>query len=178
MVLFMGVAVVLVIMNTMMFNLALPKVALEFQLNAAETSWIVTAYSIMFAIASITYSRLADFLPIRRLFLIGLTSLGTAAIAGFFIRDFYVLIAVRVLQASGAGAIPGLALVFISRHIPLVRRGRAMARVMAAVGLGLGLGPVVGGAIVEYAGWHYLFLLTALAFCSCRFSRRWCQKKR
>lgn len=163
MVLFMGVAVVLVIMNTMMFNLALPKVALEFQLNAAETSWIVTAYSIMFAIASITYSRLADFLPIRRLFLIGLTSLGTAAIAGFFIRDFYVLIAVRVLQASGAGAIPGLALVFISRHIPLVRRGRAMARVMAAVGLGLGLGPVVGGAIVEYAGWHYLFLLTALA---------------
>ena len=83
MVLFMGVAVVLVIMNTMMFNLALPKVALEFQLNAAETSWIVTAYSIMFAIASITYSRLADFLPIRRLFLIGLTSLGTAAIAGF-----------------------------------------------------------------------------------------------
>lgn len=163
MVLFMGVAVVLVIMNTMMFNLALPKVALEFQLNAAETSWIVTAYSIMFAIASITYSRLADFIPIRRLFLIGLTSLGVAAIAGFFIHDFYILIGVRVLQASGAGSIPGLALVFISRHIPLARRGRAMARVMAAVGLGLGLGPVVGGAIVEYAGWPYLFLLTASA---------------
>ena len=163
MVLFMGIAVVLVIMNTMMFNLALPKVAAEFNLTPAETSWVVTAYSIMFAIASITYSRLADFIPVRRLFLIGLMSLGLAALAGFFIRDFVVLIAVRVLQASGAGAIPGLALVFISRHIPLARRGRAMARVMAAVGLGLGLGPVVGGAIVEFAGWHYLFLLTALA---------------
>ncbi len=163
MVFFMGVAVVLVIMNTMMFNLALPKVALEFTLSPAETSWIVTAYSIMFAIASITYSRLSDFIPIRRLFLIGLASLGTAAIAGFFVRDFVVLIGVRVLQASGAGSIPGLALVFISRHIPIERRGRAMAKVMAAVALGLGLGPVVGGAIVEYAGWHYLFLLTASA---------------
>lgn len=163
MVFFMGIAVVLVIMNTMMFNLALPKVASEFSLTPAETSWIVTAYSIMFAIASITYSRLADFIPVRRLFLVGLMSLGFAALAGFFIRDFVMLICVRVLQASGAGAIPGLALVFISRHIPLARRGRAMARVMAAVGLGLGLGPVVGGAIVEYAGWPYLFLLTALS---------------
>lgn len=163
MVFFMGVAVVLVIMNTTMFNLALPSVTLQFALTPGETSWIVTAYSIMFAIASITYSRLSDFIPIRRLFLIGLTSLGTAAIAGFFIRDFAALIFVRVLQASGAGSIPGLALVFISRHIPIERRGRAMAKVMAAVSLGLGLGPVVGGTIVEYAGWHYLFLLTASA---------------
>lgn len=159
----LGAAVVLVIMNTMMFNLALPQVAKDFGRPVSDASWIVTAYSITFAIASITHSRLADFLPIRRLFMIGLASLGLAAIAGFFTHDFFALIGVRVLQASGAGSIPGLALVYSSRYIPLERRGRAMATVMAAMGLGLGLGPVIGGLIVEYLGWHYLFLLTAIS---------------
>lgn len=160
-ILFLGFAIVLVIMNTMMFNLALPSVARDFSRPISDASWIVTAYSITFAIASITYSRLADFIPVRRLFILGLGSLGLAAIAGFFTNDFFLLIGVRIMQASGAGAIPGLAMVFVSRYIPLERRGRAMAFVMSAVGLGLGLGPVVGGAIVEYLGWHVLFLLTA-----------------
>lgn len=158
---FLGLAIILVIMNTMMFNLALPSVAREFARSISEASWLVTAYSITFAVASITHSRLADFLPIRRLFIFALVSLGVAAITGFFIHDFFLLIGIRILQASGAGAIPGLGLVFISRYIPLERRGRAMAAAMSAVGLGLGLGPVVGGAIVEYLGWHVLFLLTA-----------------
>ncbi len=161
--LFLSIAIVLVIMNTMMFNLALPSVARDFSRPISDTSWIVTAYSITFAVASITYSRLADFVPIRRLFIIGLFSLGLAAIAGFFTHDFFLLIGMRVLQATGAGSIPGLALVYVSRYIPLERRGRAMATVMSAVGLGLGLGPVVGGAIVQYLGWHVLFLLTAVS---------------
>ncbi|MCE9600319.1 MAG: MFS transporter, partial [Spirochaetia bacterium] len=60
-VLLLGTALVLVIMNTMMFNLALPAVSQAFHLLPTATSWIVTGYSIVFAIASITYSRLSDF---------------------------------------------------------------------------------------------------------------------
>jgi len=158
----LGITVVVVIMNTMMFNLALPDVAEAFQLSASSTSWIVTGYSIVFAISSITYSRLADFVPIRRLFIIGIMSLSLAAIAGIFSNSFLMLISARIVQASGAGAIPALALVLISRYIPLERRGKAMALVMSSVSLGLGLGPVVGGAVVEYLGWHILFVLTAV----------------
>ncbi|MCA0754229.1 MFS transporter [Paenibacillus sp. N4] len=158
----LGVTIVLVIMNTMMFNLALPDVAEAYRLSTSSTSWIVTGYSIVFAISSITYSRLADFIPIRRLFVIGLISLSFAAIAGIFSSSFLMLIAVRIVQASGAGAIPALSLVFISRYIPIERRGKAMAFIMSSVSLGLGLGPVVGGAVVEYMGWHFLFVLTAL----------------
>jgi DHA2 family metal-tetracycline-proton antiporter-like MFS transporter len=158
----LGVTIVLVIMNTMMFNLALPDVADAYQLTPSSTSWIVTGYSIVFAISSITYSRLADFVPIRRLFIIGIVSLSFAAIAGMFSNSFLMLLAVRIVQASGAGAIPSLSLVFISRYIPIERRGKAMALIMSSVSLGLGLGPVVGGAVVEFMGWHYLFALTAL----------------
>ncbi|GAA3404840.1 MFS transporter [Paenibacillus hodogayensis] len=160
--LLLGVTIVLVIMNTMMFNLALPDVAQEFQLSPSSTSWIVTGYSIVFAISSITYSRLADFVPIRRLFIIGILSLSVAAIAGLFSSSFLMLLLVRIVQASGAGSIPALSLVLMSRYIPLERRGKAMAMIMSSVSLGLGLGPVVGGAIVEYLGWHVLFAVTGI----------------
>ncbi|MEQ8353599.1 MAG: MFS transporter [Leptospiraceae bacterium] len=160
-ILLLGLAIVLVVMNTMMFNLALPSVADQFGLDPAATSWIVTAYSITFAIAAITYSRLSDFIPIRRLFIVGLLFLSIAAFAGFFSNSFLFLLLARIFQAVGGGSIPGLALVLLSRYIPLERRGRAMAIVMASFAVGLGLGPIVGGAIVEYLGWNYLFLLTA-----------------
>ncbi|BBI33776.1 MFS transporter [Cohnella abietis] len=160
--LLLGFSIVLVIMNTMMFNLALPDVSKAFELTPSATSWIVTGYSIIFAISSITYSRLSDFVPLRRLLIIGILSLSIAAIIGFFANSFLMLLVVRILQASGAGALPALSLVLISRYVPLERRGKAMAAIMSAVSLGLGLGPVVGGAIVEYLGWHYLFVVTAV----------------
>ena len=102
----LGLSIVLVIMNTMMFNLALPSVARDFGLSASSTSWIVTGYSIVFAISAITYSRLSDFVPIRRLIVIALVSLSAAAIAGLFSDSFLLLLLVRLVQASGAGAIP------------------------------------------------------------------------
>jgi MFS transporter, DHA2 family, metal-tetracycline-proton antiporter len=160
--LLLGITIVLVIMNTMMFNLALPDVAVAYQLSASSTSWIVTGYSIVFAISSITYSRLSDFVPIRRLLIIGILSLSLAAIAGLFSNSFIMLLIVRLFQASGAGSIPALSLVLISRYVPIARRGKAMAMIMSAASLGLGLGPVVGGAIVEYLGWHILFVVTAV----------------
>jgi len=160
--LLLGITIVLVIMNTMMFNLALPDVAEEFKLSPSLTSWIVSGYSIVFAISSITYSRLADFVPIRRLFVIGLLSLSLAAIAGLFSNSFIMLLIVRVIQATGAGSIPALALVLTSRYVPIDRRGKAMALIMSSVALGLGLGPVAGGAIVEYLGWHILFIVTGV----------------
>lgn len=156
-----SIAVVLVIMNTAMFNLALPDVTKAFGITASSASWIVTGYSIMFSIASITYSRLSDFLPIRRLLVIGLLTLGFAAVAGFFSTNFIFLLIVRILQASGAGAVMSLSLVLFTRYVPQARRGKAMATIMSAVSLGLGLGPVAGGAIVEYLGWIWLFAVTA-----------------
>lgn len=156
-----SIAVVLVIMNTAMFNLALPDVTETFGISPAAASWIVTGYSIMFSIASITFSRLSDFLPIRRLLVTGLLTLGVAAVAGFFSSNFLYLLVIRILQASGAGAVMSLSLVLFTRYIPLARRGKAMATIMSAVSLGLGLGPVAGGAIVEYLGWNFLFAVTA-----------------
>ncbi|AZN43761.1 MFS transporter [Paenibacillus albus] len=160
--LILGFTIVLVIMNTMMFNLALPKVAAQFLLSPSTTSWIVTGYSIVFAIASITYSRLSDFIPIRKLFTIALLSISIGSIIGLFSDSFSVLLGARLIQAAGAGAIPSLGMVLLTRYIPVSRRGLAMSGMLSSISLGLGLGPVVGGFVVQYLGWHFLFIVTGL----------------
>lgn len=158
--LLLSCVLVMALMNTSMFNLALPGITKDFNLSSVASSWIVTGYSIVFAIASITYSRLSDFVPIRRLLVIALVLIGTSSIVGLVSNSFVILLAARLGQASGAGAVITLTTVLFTRYVPISRRGKIMAVIMSAVSLGLGLGPIIGGGIVQFLGWHYLFIIT------------------
>ncbi|WP_128895234.1 MFS transporter [Longirhabdus pacifica] len=156
-----SMTVLLVVMNTTMFNVALPSVLQDLSLTSSTTSWVVSGYSIVFAISTLTYSRLSDFIPISRLLLLGLILLGIASFIGWMANTFVELLLARLLQAAGAGSVPGLAMVLASRYIPLSRRGKAMSLISSAASLGFGLGPVVGGAITQALGWNYLFVVTS-----------------
>ncbi|AHV96745.1 MFS transporter [Paenibacillus sabinae] len=158
---FWSLAAMLVVMNTTMFNVALPRVAHEFSLSPTVASWIVTAYSIIFGIATITYSRLTDFLPIRKMVLFGAFLLVLSSLLGYFAHTFILLMVARIFQAIGAAAFPGLGYVLFSRYIPQERRGSAMSFIASGTSLGFGLGPVVGGALTQYLGWNFLFVMTA-----------------
>ncbi|MDX8345414.1 MFS transporter [Rossellomorea sp. YZS02] len=159
-ILFLSLTIWLVVMNTTMFNVALPNVLKDFSLAPSEGAWIVSGYSIVLAICTITYTRLADYIPIKRLLIIGITIFGIASLTGFFANTFAWLLLSRLFQAAGAAAIPGLSMVFAGRFVPLKRRGRALAMIASASSLGFGLGPVVGGVITDYLNWNYLFLIT------------------
>ncbi|GGE31074.1 MFS transporter [Pullulanibacillus camelliae] len=157
----LALSIMIVTMNTTMFNVALPLITKEYGMSAPASSWIVTGYSILFAISSITFSRLSDFVPIRRLFILSLSILSAVSIVGLFSDSYPMLLLVRLLQAAVAGAIPSLCLVFTSRYIPVRRRGKFVVNLIAAVSLGLGLGPVVAGVIIEDWNWQDLFFVTA-----------------
>ncbi|MET3211215.1 UNVERIFIED_CONTAM: DHA2 family metal-tetracycline-proton antiporter-like MFS transporter [Paenibacillus sp. PvR008] len=159
------ITVVLVTMNTAMFNLALNDISHYFNLPSPIVSLTVTGYSIMFAISSITYSRLSDFVPLKRLFAISLVLTGGASVGAMLSNHFWVLLAARVVQAAGAGAALSLSIVLLIRYVPLARRGKSMTFIMSSVSLGFGLGPVVGGFVVQYIGWKYLFAITSLLLC-------------
>jgi len=64
-----SITTLLVVMNMTMFNVALPSILKEFSLNSTTASWLVSGYSIMFALSTLTFSRLSDFIPITRLLL-------------------------------------------------------------------------------------------------------------
>ncbi|WP_077212996.1 MFS transporter [Bacillus dakarensis] len=156
----LGISTWFVVMNSTMFNIALPSILIDLSLNSSTVAWIVSANAIAFALSTLTFSRLSDFIPLTRLLLIGLVLFAVASVLGFYSNQFYVLLIARIVQAIGAGAVQGLGMIITSRYIPIERRGKAMAIIAAGASLGFGLGPVVGGVIIQYLGWHYLFMVT------------------
>lgn len=168
-ILILSFTTLLVVMNTTMFNVALPSILKDFSLNSSTASWLVSGYSIMFAISSLTFSRLSDFIPLSRLLLFGICILGIASIIGFFSNGFFILLGARIVQAVGAGGVMGLGMIMAGRYIPLSRRGRAMAIIASTASLAFGLGPVIGGVITQYLGWNYLFAVSGFSVLSIPF---------
>jgi DHA2 family metal-tetracycline-proton antiporter-like MFS transporter len=156
------VGLFIVVMNTTMFNVSIPGIMQELQISADLASWVISSYSIGYALSTVIYSRLSDTVSIRRLLTVGLTVLGLSSIFGIFAHHFQALLAARILQSAGAGAMAGLGLVLASRYIPVERRGRAIAMISAGSAMAFGLGPIVGGLISEYFGWNGLFAVTCL----------------
>lgn len=152
----------IVVMNTTMFNVSLPSIITDLQITADLGSWVISSYSIGYALSTVIYSRLSDIMPIRRLLAVGLIILGLSSVIGIFAHEFGTLLAARILQSAGAGAMAGLGLVLASRYVPAERRGRAIAMISAGSAMAFGLGPIVGGVISEYFGWNGLFAVTCL----------------
>jgi MFS transporter, DHA2 family, metal-tetracycline-proton antiporter len=164
-----SMATLLVVMNTTMFNVALPFIIEDLSLNSSMASWLVSGYSIIFAISTLTFGRLSDFVPLSRLLLHGIFLFGIASVIGFYSTHFLFLLGARILQAAGAGAVMGLSMIMAGRYIPLSRRGKAMAIIASAASLAFGLGPVLGGVITQYLGWKYLFIVTIISVLSIPF---------
>ncbi|ARI75897.1 MFS transporter [Halobacillus mangrovi] len=160
----LSASILIVVMNTTMFNIALPNILKDFSLQPSEGAWIVSGYSIVLAICTITYTRLSDYYPIRTLLSIGILIFSLSSVLGFFADSYLWLLSARLCQASGAAAIPGLSMVFAGRYIPITRRGSAFALIASATSLGFGLGPVAGGVITDYLDWNYLFIVTVMVF--------------
>ncbi len=155
-------AVVVSVMNNSMVTVLLPQIQADFDVSAAAVSWVVTGFSLAFAVATAFFGRVSDVFGIRGVFCLGLAVFvvgsAVAAIAG----TLPVLIGARALQGIGAAAIPALSSVTVARVLPAGRRGLAFGMLATGVGVGQALGPVLGGVAAELAGWRAPFLGTVV----------------
>ncbi len=159
------------VLNGMMFNVAIPDIAAEYDLLPSEVSWVMTGYILLFGIGSLVYGKLADHLPVRRLITIGLTLLNAGSVLGLLSAGYPMLIAARLLQAAGGAAIPALAMLTATRYLPADIRGRVLGLVASTVALAAAVGPILGGFVAARFHWRYLFLIilaSALAIPSLR----------
>lgn len=150
------------VLNGTMFQVAVPDIALEFQLFPSQVSWVMTAYIIVFAVGSLMYGKLADIYPLKNLITIGIVLLNLGSLAGFFARWYAILILARLLQAAGGAAIPALAMITVTRYVPRELRGRMLGFIASTVALAAGIGPLAGGLVSGYLHWRYLFIITAM----------------
>ncbi len=160
--LFMPVILVAVLNSVItgsMVNVLLPEMKDVFGASSAGISWVITAYSLMYAIGIPLVGRLSDIVGSRTLFVAGLAGFAAGTLVSAIAPNLAILIIGRLIQGAGGAAIPAMALVLIARSVPEERRGQAMGLMGSAVGAGSAIGPFAGGFLGELIGWRGLFVL-------------------
>jgi DHA2 family metal-tetracycline-proton antiporter-like MFS transporter/DHA2 family florfenicol/chloramphenicol resistance protein-like MFS transporter len=140
--------------NTTSGAIAQPAIADAFGAGAADVGAIVFGYSTAFAIMTAVYGSLARRFGLARCLTFGVVLIAVGAGIAVVSVNLPMLIAARVLQGFGAGAIPTLTMALISRRLQGPARARALGINVAAVGVGFAAGPLLGGLLLEAFGWR------------------------
>ncbi|MDG6256290.1 MAG: MFS transporter [Methanomicrobiaceae archaeon] len=143
-------------------NIALPSIGAEFASDAVLLSWVPTAYLLSSAIFIVPFGRLADIHGKVKIFSWGIVLYTLGSLLSALAPTVIVLIAVRLLQGVGAAMIYGTGVALITTVFPAEERGKALGINVAAVYLGLSLGPFIGGALTQQWGWRSIFLANVL----------------
>jgi len=150
-------ALFMAILDNLVVNIALPTISRELNATTTQLQWIVSAYTLIFASLQITAGGLGDRLGRKRWFLFGLGLFTCASLLGALSQNITMLILARAVQGLGAAFIMPLSLSLISVAFPPEERGKALG-IWSAIS-GLALGPIVGGFLVQYANWHWVFII-------------------
>jgi EmrB/QacA subfamily drug resistance transporter len=140
-------------------NIAIPDLVTDLDATLETVLWVGSAYSLAYTVLLITAGRLGDIHGPRRLFLVGLTVFTLASLASGLSQTPGQLIAFRALQGVGAAFLAPQGLPIITSILPAAKRGPAFAATGIMSGLGVLLGPTLGGFIVTNIGWRWIFFL-------------------
>jgi EmrB/QacA subfamily drug resistance transporter len=151
-------------LDSTVINVALPDIARDLGATTAGLQWVMNAYLLVLAAFVVSAGRLGDILGRRRVFLIGMAAFAGGSVVAAMSDAEEVLVAGRVLQGLGGASLLGLSLAIVSTVFADGERARALGIWAGVSALALGLGPLVGGALVEAVSWRWLFWLN-LPFC-------------
>jgi EmrB/QacA subfamily drug resistance transporter len=154
-----SVALFMVTLDNLVVTMALPSIRLDLGASIEDLEWTVNAYTLSFAVLLLTGAALGDRFGRRRLFAIGLGIFTLASAAAALAPNVELLVAARALQGVGGAIITPLTLTILSAAVPADKRGLALGAWGGIGGLGVALGPVVGGAVVEGLSWQWIFWL-------------------
>src|ERR687887_365200 len=154
-----SVALFMTTLDNLVVTTALPVIRRDLHAGLSGLEWTVNAYTLTFAVLLITGAALGDRFGRRRLFVIGLGIFTLASAAAALAPSIEVLIAARAVQGLGGAIVTPLTLTILSAAVPPAKRGLALGAWGGVGGLGVALGPVIGGAVVEGLSWQWIFWL-------------------
>jgi EmrB/QacA subfamily drug resistance transporter len=152
----------MILLDMTIVNVAIPSMAsASGGLNATldQILWVINAYVLVYAILLITAGRLGDLYGQRNLFAIGLFIFTVASALCGLSQDPNQLVAARVLQGVGGALLTPQTLAIITGLFPPERRGAAFGVWGAVAGLATVTGPTLGGAIITYIDWRWIFYI-------------------
>ena len=164
-------------------NIALPAMGREFNMSAVMMSWVPTSYLLAAAMFLVPFGRLADITGRKRIFSYGMWIYTVSSLFLAFSPSSAVLIALRAVQGFGSAMIFGTGMAILTSVFPAEERGRVLGINVAAVYLGLSLGPVFGGFLTQHLGWRSIFLVNVpigilvIYFASRKLTLEWAEAR-
>src|SRR4051812_39051338 len=152
-----SVALFMVVLDNLVVTTALPSIRKDLGGGLEDLEWTVNAYTLTYAVLLMTGAALGDRFGRRKVFLVGLGIFTVASALAALAPSTGALIAARALQGSGAAIVTPLTLTLLSTAFPPGKRGLVIGAWSGISGLGVALGPLVGGAVVDGISWHWIF---------------------
>src|SRR5690242_21801417 len=147
----------MIMLDTTIVNVAIPAMSAGLNTTLDQILWVINAYVLVYAVLLITAGRLGDLYGQRTLFAIGLLVFTVASALCGLAQNAEQLIAARVLQGVGGALLTPQTLAILTSIFPPERRGAAFGIWGGIAGLATIAGPVVGGLIVTYLNWRWVF---------------------
>ncbi|MGO8684457.1 MAG: DHA2 family efflux MFS transporter permease subunit [Thermoleophilia bacterium] len=159
------------LLDVTIVNIAIPAVIKDLRTTVTTVSWVVNAYSLALAVLFLSLGRLGDKFGLKLVFLGGLAVFSVFSLACALAPTINWLIGFRVAQGVGGAAMAPISLAILFKVFPRRQQGMAVGLWGALGAVAAAVGPTLGGLLVEYASWHWVFFINvpigagALAFC-------------
>ncbi|SNT66179.1 drug resistance transporter, EmrB/QacA subfamily [Asanoa hainanensis] len=154
-----GVPMFMVTLDNLVVTTALPVIKTEIGASLSDLSWFVNAYTLPFAALLLTAAAIGDRVGRRRLFVLGIAVFTLASAACALATEPWMLTAARAVQGVGGAMVMPLSLTLLAAAVPERMRNAAIGIWGGISGLGVAVGPVVGGAVAEGLHWTWIFWL-------------------
>jgi len=155
----MGIAVFVLANDFSAINVAIPQIEKDYATDVSTAQWVVNAYALTFGVLLVTGGRLADMFGRRRVFFIGSAIFATMSFSGGIASSEAWLIGSRVLMGIGGALMWPAILGMTYSALPDARAGLAGGLILGAAGIGNAAGPLIGGALTDFADWRWIFFL-------------------
>jgi EmrB/QacA subfamily drug resistance transporter len=153
------VGMFMVILDGTAMNVALPGLVKDFDSKISVVQWAVTGYALAQAAVIPLAGWLSDRFGAKRIFLFSVIMFTVGSGLCALASGVEQLIIFRVLQGLGGGMVAPIAMAFVYRLSPRDKVGAVMGMIGIPMLLAPALGPVLSGWLVDYASWHWIFLI-------------------
>ncbi|MFC7686097.1 DHA2 family efflux MFS transporter permease subunit [Ureibacillus sp. GCM10028918] len=143
--------------NETAINIALINLIEVFQISPATAQWLTTGFMLTLGILMPMSGLLLQTFSTRKLFIGSVMSLIVGTLIAALAFNFEMLMFARILQAVGMGLLLPLIFNTVLVIYPLEKRGSAMGLVALVIMVAPASGPTIGGLLIEYLTWHYIF---------------------